>query len=82
MAPTTIRALDAAGPVAVVVPALDYHGDGPRVEVCPHANRDHVALALERRRVLPAAAKKLRAKSKALLFLGAAAAAADEKGDY
>jgi hypothetical protein len=41
-----------------------------------------VALALERRRVLPAAATKLRAKSKALLFLGAAAAAADEKGDY
>ena len=48
----------------------------------PDAPAVHVALALERRRVLPAAAKKLRAKSKALLFLGAAAAAADEKGDY
>ena len=48
----------------------------------PDAPAVHVALALERRRVLPAAAKKLRAKSKALLFLGAAAAAADEKDDY
>ena len=48
----------------------------------PDAPAVHVALALERRRVLPAAATKLRAKSKALLFLGAAAAAADGKGDY